>query len=149
MGPGHQYVYSSVLPSPDASYLLFGGYLINGYHSAMMAAKLPSFPAAATSKTTYVPINVQGQTSSKVYVEFGYEEFGPRGSFYCTPRQASCRVTASAIDESDPFLFAGDQITPVTGTYNIAIPALPGHLVYYAVFSNGAQVGPLQVAIAQ
>jgi hypothetical protein len=148
MGPNQQYVYSYVIPTPDASYLMFAGFLIDGYHTALMAAKIPSFPSSATAKNTYIPLQVKGQSSSNVYVEFGYEEYGPRSSFYCTPRREACRVTAATINTSTPFSFAHEALASVTGSYNIAIPALPGHLVYYHVVTNGIP-GPLQVGIAQ
>ena len=57
-------------------------------------------------------------------------------------------MTAATINTSTPFSFAHEALASVTGSYNIAIPALPGHLVYYHVVTNGIP-GPLQVGIAQ
>ena len=143
MGPGQQYVYSEVLPTPDASYLLFGGYLTGGYHTALMAAKIPSFPHDSM-QSIYIPVNVTGNGAS-AYVEFGYEEFGGRTDFYCTPRREACRVSAARIDESNPFSFAQEPLKRVRGSFNIAIPAMPGRLVYYRVV-DGDTPGPLRVA---
>jgi hypothetical protein len=146
MGPGQQYVYSEVLPTPDGSYLLFGGYLTGGYHTGLMAAKIPSFPPDSVRQSTYVPIYVTGNNASS-YVEFGYEEFGGRTDFYCTPRHEACRVSAGTIDESNPFSFAQEPLKQASGSFTIAIPAIPGRIVYYRVV-DGDMPGPLNVAVA-
>jgi hypothetical protein len=143
MGPGQQYVYSSVLPTPDASYLLFSGFLVGGYHTSLMMAQLPPMPNDSVAGFTYVPVKVSGQSGSAVYVEFGYEEYGGTTNFYCTPRQEACRVAASLINESAPFWFASELFPPATGSYQISIPALPGHILYYHVVDGGV-AGPLQ-----
>jgi hypothetical protein len=145
MGPGQQYVYSEVLPTPDGSYLLFGGYLTGGYHTGLMAAKIPSFPPDLVRQSTYVPVYVTGNGASS-YVEFGYEEFGQRTDFFCTPRQEACRVSAGTIDESNPFSFAQEPLKQASGSFAIAIPAIPGRIVYYRVV-DGDTPGPLQAAV--
>jgi hypothetical protein len=138
MGPAQQYVYSKVLPTPDASYLLFGGFLTGGYHTGMMMAKLPKFPDDSIARSTYIPVRVlTGGNGGRVYVEFGYEEFGPPTSYFCTSRMEACRVTAAAVDESAPFSFASESLTPAVSGATIAIPALPGHMLYYRVISDG------------
>jgi hypothetical protein len=145
MSPGQQYVYSKVLPSPDASYLLFAGFLLNGYHTGLLAMKLPSWKDTDAAGSTYQPLIVKGSGTS-VYIEFGYEEFGSKTDFFCTARRESCRVTAEEITEANPFAFAHEPLTPASGSYKIAIPVLPGHIVYYRVVDNG-EPGPLQVAV--
>jgi hypothetical protein len=143
MGPGHQYVYSSVLPNPDASYLLFAGYLTNGYHTALMMAQIPPMPADSVTGSTYIPVRVSGRSSNAVYVEFGYEEYGGPSNFYCTPRQEACRVATALVNEATPFWFAHELFSPTTGVYSISIPALPGRVLYYHVVDGGV-AGPLQ-----
>jgi hypothetical protein len=147
MGPEQQYVYSSIMPNPDASYLLFSGFLVGGYHTSMMMAQLPPMPANSVAGPNYIPVNVSGQSNNPVYVEFGYEEYGSPSSFNCTPRQEACRVATSAINESAPFWFAHESPSPTTGSYSISIPALPGRIVYYHVVDNGV-AGPLQAVTA-
>jgi hypothetical protein len=142
MGPGQQYVYSSVEATPDGSYLLFAGFLTSGYHTSMMMAQVPPMPDDSIA-ATYVPVIVSGQSGSAVYVEFGYEEYGANTDFHCTPRQESCRVASSSINESMPFWFAHELFPPATGTYQISIPALPGRILYYHVVDGGV-AGPLQ-----
>ena len=144
MGPGHQYVYSSVLPTPDASYILFGGFLTGGRHTSLMMAQLPPMPKDSIAGSTYTPVKVSGQSANAVYVEFGYEEYGAPTDFHCTPRQEACRVAAPRINESTPFWYAHELFAPTTGSYQISVPALPGRILYYHVVDGGV-AGPLQV----
>jgi hypothetical protein len=142
MGPGQQYVYSKLLPTPDASYLLFAGFLTSGYHTSLMMAKLPSFPSDGVVRSTFVPVNVS-VSSSNSYVEFGYEEFGSNTDFFCTSRREACRVSAATINEANPFSFASETLAAAGST--IAIPAIPGRILYYRVVTNGSP-GPLMAA---
>jgi hypothetical protein len=144
MGPEQQYVYSSVLPSPDASYLLFGGFLVSGYHTSLMMAQIPPMPNDSVAGSTYIPVKVSGTSGAAVYVEFGYEEYGAPGDFHCTPRQEACRVAASLVNESAPFWFAHELFPPATGRYQISVPALPGRILFYRIVDGGV-AGPLQV----
>ena len=137
MGPEQQYVYSKVLPTPDASYLLFTGFLTSGYHTGLMMAKLPPFPNDSTARSTFVPVTVN-KVANNAYLEFGYDEYGSDGvtKFYCTTRAENCRVAASAINETTPFSFASEPLTNANG-FTIKIPALPGHLLYYRIVVGG------------
>jgi hypothetical protein len=145
MGPNQQYVYSKFLPTPDASYLLFAGFLVNGYHTGLMAMKVPSFRHKDTGQSTFTPVTVKGSGAS-VYIEFGYEEFGARTDFFCTSRREVCRVSAEEITEANPFRFAHENLTPASGSYTIKIPALQGRILYYRVVDNG-EPGPLQAIV--
>lgn len=143
MGPEQQYVYSKVIPTPDASYMVFGGFQTSGYHTAIMMAKLPPFPADSISRATYTPVILSG-TGTSVIVQFGYQEYGATNAFFCTPRQEICKVAGSTINEATPFKYAAESLTGVSGAYTIVIPALPGRLLYYRVVDNGVP-GDLQV----
>lgn len=138
--PGAQYVYSRVLPTPDASYLLFPGYLTKGYHTGMMMAKLPPFPNDSFARNTFVPVTVTGHCITTCYAEFGYQEFGSDlgSKFYCTSRQENCRVAGSTINEATPFYYAYETFTKVSGFYSIQIPALPGHLLLYRIIDGAS-----------
>jgi hypothetical protein len=147
MGPEQQYVYSKVLPTPDASYLLFTGFHISGYHTGIMMAKLPPFPDDTyVTAAQFVPIIASG-LGNNVYVEFGYDEYGSDGAtkFYCTTRAENCRVAGATVNQATPFSFASESLTNANG-YSIAIPALPGLLLYYHVVINGV-AGPTQVVL--
>jgi len=109
-------------------------------------AQLPPMPNHSVTGPTYIPVRVSGQSSSTaVYVEFGYEEYGTPTDFYCTPRQEACRVATPLVNQSTPFWFAHESFKPATGSYQISIPALPGRILYYHVVENGI-AGPLQAA---
>jgi hypothetical protein len=144
MGPEQQYVYSKVLPTPDASYLLFAGFLTSGYHTSLMMAKLPPFPNDSISRSTFVPVEVDG-VGNNVYVEFGYDEYGSDGvtKFYCTTRAENCRVAGATINETTPFSFASESLTNANG-FTIKIPALSGRVLYYHVVIGGV-AGQTQV----
>jgi len=147
MTPGAQYVYSSVLPTPDASFLLFAGYLTSGYHTGLMMAKLPPFPQDSIARNTYVPVRVDG-IGSTVHVEFGYDEYGSDrvNKFYCTTRADNCEVAGSTINEATPFSYASETAVNANG-YSIQIPALPGHLLYYRVVTGGTPGATQVVAV--
>lgn len=133
MGPNQQYVYSKVLPTPDASYLLFAGFLLNGYHTGLLSAKLPPFVENSVAKSTFVPVTLTGRSRNSVYVEFGYEEFGAPGDFRCTARAESCRVSAALVNESFPYWFAHESFSTATGNFKISIPAISGRILYFRV----------------
>jgi hypothetical protein len=137
MGPEQQYVYSKVLPTPDASYLMFAGFLTSGYHTGLMMAKLPPFPNDSMARSTFVPVIVN-RIANNAYVEFGYDEYGSDGvtKFYCTTRAENCRVAGSTINETTPFSFASEPLTNANG-FTITIPALPGHVLYYHLVIGG------------
>jgi hypothetical protein len=143
MGPEQQYVYSSTLASPDGSSILFSGFMEGGYHTALMMAQIPPMPKDSVAGSTYVPVKVSGQSGGAVYVEFGYEEYGAPTDFHCTPRQEACRAAAPLVNESTPFWFSSEMFPPSTGSYSIAIPALPGRILYFHVVDSGT-AGPLQ-----
>ncbi len=132
-----------MLPSPDASHLLFSGFLLGGYHTSLMMAQLPPMPNDSVAGSTDVPVRVSGKSGASVYVEFGYEEYGAATDFHCTPRLEACRVATPLVIEAAPFWFAHELFAPATGSYQISIPALPGRVLYYHVVDGGV-AGPLQ-----
>lgn len=148
MGPGQQYVYSNLLPTPGGELFLFGCYEISGYHSGLCAAKLPPLGLDDVARNQYISVMAEGACTS-CYIRFGYQEFGdPIGSsqFFCTSRAEECRVSASAIVQATPFKYAYETPTPATTTYKIAIPALPGMTLFWQVVDSGTP-GPLQSSI--
>jgi hypothetical protein len=146
MGPSQQYVYSKLIPMPDASTMLFAGFLTHGYHSALMSFKLPRFSEDSAAKNTFTPVTIKGGTGNNVYVEFGYEEFGSRTQFYCTSRKEACHVSGSSINEAVPFKYASEFVTTVSGSYKIQIPGIHGRVLYYRLVENGVS-GDLRVAM--
>jgi len=151
MGPGNQYAFSATGVTPGMESIFWVGYELNGYHTGMLTAKIPAFPRNNENLHTFIPVVVSGNSiaASSVYVEFGYEEFGARTDFFCTTRKDACRVVASVIDETKPFLYASEMAAMNNGSpgaYKIAIPVLPNHIVYYRVVDNGTP-GPIMASV--
>lgn len=140
--PGSQYVYSKTGLMPNGQALLFTAFNLQGVYSLPVMMPLPSWPSDSVRRNSYVPIEVNG--SGNGYIEFGYGDYGDPESFYCTPRADACRVASHVIDEDTPFRYASDTLTPATGTWTIAIPGLPGRVLYYRTVINGVS-GPTQV----
>lgn len=155
-------LYNNVHPTTDGKWLLFSTRNLTGTLEAYMA-KLPPFPSQeSTRRDTFIPVRLtlgapappaSGGTSpatrsrplsSSAIVEFGYAENGDPGSFYCTSRRETCIAQDSSIDESRPFYFATTEAGSITGKAcgsgcTIAIPALPGRVLYYRVTFRDSQ----------
>jgi hypothetical protein len=82
-----------------------------------------------TDGAGYVPVTIKA--SSNFVVQFGYDT-----NFYCTSRLESCYVQASTI-QTVPFLYASEAgaTTPTSST--VAIPAMPGRVLYYRLWIGG------------
>ena len=94
MGPGNQYVYSSVHSTPDGKYLYFGGFLVSGYYNGLLMMKNPSLPTDGVDRTTFTKTQLTLQPPSdknitSADVRFGYAENGRPGDFFCTTRRES------------------------------------------------------------
>jgi len=139
--PGSQYVYSKTGLMPDGQALMFTAFNLQGVYSLPVMMKLPTWPTDAVKRNTYVPVTVTG--SGSAFIEFGYDEFGHRDNFFCTPRSEACRVTSQTLNEAEPFQYASEASAPATGTWTITIPALPGRVVYFRTVIGGV-TGPTQ-----
>lgn len=139
--PGSQYVYSKAKPFPDGRALTSTAWNVQGVYSMPVWMKLPPWPDDSVNRTSFIPVQISSSGNS--YIEFGYEEFGDRDKFYCTPRAEACRVSAPEFDERTPFKFASEPLIPATGDWTISIPALPGRVLYHRIVT-GDQVGPTQ-----
>jgi hypothetical protein len=150
---------------PNASWLLFWNVAMPGAGYAVMAAKMPPYPAAdSVNRATFVPMILSvvppnGIAVDNAIVEFGYAENGAADQFYCTSRHESC-LAVSAVAPADFFKFPSDgtdgTAATITGVHcapgcSVAIPAIPQRLVYYKVQYRDAgnrviAQTPLQVA---
>ena len=139
--PGSQYVYSKAKPFSDGKALTATAWNLEGVYSMPVWMKLPPWPDDSVNRTTFVPVQIR--SSGESYIEFGYEEFGDRDQFRCTPRGEACRVSAAQFDERLPFKYASEALTPATGDWTITIPALPGRVLYHRIVT-GDQAGPIQ-----
>lgn len=139
MGPEQQQVYSSFLPTPDGLYGLFSGFLLNGYHTGISMAKLPTPIVDTVSRATYIPQIVSRNAGTNVKIRFWYDEMGG----FCRSRAEACYATANTINEATPFYFAGESFSTQSGAWTIHIPADPGKLLYYRIVDGGIE-GPTQ-----
>jgi hypothetical protein len=145
--------------TPGGEYLLHGG---GGHDKGSFLIRVPPHEVDSVARNTFVPIRVQiGSAPSgtaRAMAQFGYAENGPAGAAYCTSRQEACFAVAASVNEASPFkwafeLSAADGVTCATGC-SVAIPAIPGRMVYYRLlFKDAAGVtlaaGPLEMAAAR
>ena len=145
--PLSHYDFSNWISTPDAKWGLFAGNPIQqhpvkngpgayqGTH--WFAMKLPPSPAPDTTRRANpvsMRIALNGVSGDMVRIAFGYAENGNPANFYCTSRAEACYTSASAT-AVNPFVFASETqfYTSCTGRCEVAIPAIPGRILYYVV----------------
>lgn len=109
--------------------------------SSIKLIKIP--PAAVDSevRTGYVavPITIPAGLGANAVIAFGYVENGHPANFYCTARQETCIAHGGGTGVKGfgiPFYFAVSEAAqifgePCAGGCTIAIPAIPGRVLYY------------------
>ena len=140
--PQMQYVYAKNRTWPGGRRMLSTAFNLEGNYTLPVLIDPGGWANDTANRATFIPVKVEAGVN--LVVEFGYEENGPRESFFCTSRLEKCVAKAIAINESNPFQYAGES-----GAYNavsavVPIPALPGRMLYYRVIAGGV-AGPLQV----
>ena len=141
--PLSHYDFSNWISSPDAKWGLFAGNPIQqhppkGVYSGTQwfAMKLPPTPPDLIARTNFVPmrISLQGVDGDSVRIAFGYGENGDPANLYCTTRAETC-YTSTAATTVNPFVFAGESqaLTSCSPACEVAIPAIPGRVLYYLV----------------
>jgi hypothetical protein len=150
--PGQHWDYTSGVSDPTGQWAFYTGYWLNAVRTDMMAAKLPTFPAASTGTTTFtqLPVTVASSTYDQARVEFGYLENGPATSFFCTGRQEAC-VTSAAPTQANPFSYLtsdapGWTSTSCTAGCTINVPVIPGRTVYYQVQQRNSSTSQQQTS---
>jgi hypothetical protein len=146
---------------PDGSWAVVRAPFFNKTRAELFLAKLPPLPAPdSVARNTFIPIAVPltpppGLAVDNAIVEFGYVENGQATDFFCTSRRESCVATAAAVNELEPFAFAGEAPAgvPCATGCTIPIPTLPQRVVYYrAKYRDGSNrvlaTGRMQVAAA-
>ena len=138
---------------PNNKWGLFRSRFLNGFRTEAMLVKFPPLtPVDSTNRSTFIPLLIAPPDipvgATNVTIEFGYAENGPADKLYCTPRAETCAVgRASASDKVDvvnPYWFSTTEAASLEGTpcvqgCIIAIPVLPGRVVYYRLrYRDGA-----------
>ena len=124
---------------------LFRSRFLNGFRTEAMLVKFPPLtPVDSTNRSTFIPLLIAPPNipvgATNVTIEFGYAENGPVDKLYCTPRAETCAVgralASDKVDAVNPYWFSTTEAASLEGTpcvqgCVIAIPALPGRIVYY------------------
>lgn len=105
----------------------------------LMAKVPPPAPYDDVNRSDFIPLAISlpaysGATNA--FVRFGYAENGDPHSFFCTSRQESCVVGATAVDPANPFYFeqvesASWHGVPCTSGCTVTIPGIPQRILYY------------------
>ena len=77
-------------------------------------------------------ISLQGVDGDSVRVAFGYGENGDPAHLYCTTRAETC-YTSTAATTVNPFAGESQALTSCSPACEVAIPAIPGRVLYYLV----------------
>jgi hypothetical protein len=147
--------YWNIKALPDASWFYTRNDWLEGSSNHLLLFKNPGWPAEDNvNRTTFVPVQVQLGSSptnaDNVVVEFGYNR-----SFECTSRHEACVAVTSAINDRNPFYWAGESYSGLgcRGGCTVVIPAVPQRVVYYRVKYRDAgnavvQTGQTEVAVS-
>lgn len=150
-GIRNSFFYSTAKSLPDASWALFSwGVVKQGFGDLtnVWMAKLPPLVDDGIDRSTFrriaVVLPAQSGAVSAV-VEFGYLENGQPDQHYCTSRRETC-LALGGTDDSNPYAWESESYTPVPcmNGCSIAIPVVPGRVVYYRaryLGATGALVG--------
>lgn len=109
--------------------------------------RVPVRAADTEDRSGYVPVQVAIPAvtgAANAVVEFGYAENGDAGAFYCTARQEACVAQSPSIDSAQPFFFAQTEAALIAGApcasgCTVAVPAVPGRVLYYQVVYRDSQ----------
>ena len=148
-------IYGNVRPTSEGKWMMFFTGNPTGTPEAYMA-KLGPFPVEdSTRRDTFLTLRVTVEALPRIsspitaadllsrrppnaVVEFGYAENGDPGNFYCTSRQETCVAQSATVNEAHPFYYSVTEAPSIKGTpcssgCTVAIPAVPGRVVYYRV----------------
>ena len=99
--------------------------------SALTTNFLPPFPLPdSVNRATFVPVSITMNPPAGITgetVQFWYPELGG-----CTSRQENCVASSATINQTTPFQWASETITPLscTGNCTIQVPGISGHVVW-------------------
>lgn len=122
-------MYSHSRPFPFGTLISGTAHHFQGGPTVALTVDGGTIDDGITDGAGYVPVTIKA--SSNFVVQFGYDT-----NFYCTSRLESCYVQASTI-QTVPFLYASESgaTTPTSST--VAIPAMPGRVLYYRLWIGG------------
>jgi hypothetical protein len=141
-------------PTPAGEWALFATAFVDGFRGYHFGVKIPPFPPEdSVGRNTFSTVQVQTGSAplgtQSVAAEFGY---GP--DLFCASRREVCIATRSGLDTSVPFYWGSETHAgqACASGCSIAIPALPGRVVYYRLVYRAADnsiVGRSQIQTVQ
>ncbi|MEP7351643.1 MAG: hypothetical protein ABI824_00285 [Acidobacteriota bacterium] len=134
-----------------------------GELAASFLAKVPDTPPPYTADnstfaTTTVTVSSVPLGTDNVVVEFGYLEYGSASNRFCTSRHEKCVANNSTIDARTPFFYPtegtgglqeGIPGVSCTSSCTVAIPTIPGYVVYSKLVyrdANNATISTLELS---
>ena len=133
-GPGRQYQFSSIKPTPDGKWALVRPGWIDGVRPHMMLVKIPSVAKSdGVNRADFIRYRVDVPArdgATHVRIRFGYAENGPPSSYFCTSRQEACLTDAVV----QPFAYQSSDTLSATSCLSdctVRVPALSGRVLYY------------------
>lgn len=153
-------VFWNVIGPPTGTAMFSMVRWLEGIDNQSIITYLPAYPQPdGSQRSTYQSVTVQiprpvNGSATNAVVEFGYSDFGPAASFYCSGRLESC-VAANSADSANPWYYENSEAysgVPCASGCTVSIPVLPNHVVYYRVKlrdAGGAALvtGPAAVAV--
>lgn len=140
IAPGRQYNFTNAKSTPDGKWAQVQAEWLEGQRTDIFWAKIPPFPASPSQPASgKIVLVLSGITGDSVAVSFGYAENGDPASLFCTTRAEAC-FTSAAATTANPFVYGSEapSFTPCSAGCEIAIPAIPGRILYYQVIrKNG------------
>jgi hypothetical protein len=132
--------YATAKSLPDASWIMFSYISPDGLQNEIFLLKPPPYVKDQLDRSTFLHIPIlitapRGIRVASAAVEFGYAEYGPANSHYCTSRKEACVAVTATITDAEPFKYAGETFTrmPCAGSCTIPLPLVPNHVAYYTV----------------
>jgi hypothetical protein len=142
--------YATAKSLPDASWIMFTYLSPDRVQNEIFLLKPPPYLRDQFDRSTFLrtPLAITAPRNGRIAtaaVEFGYAEYGPADSHYCTSRKEACVAVAATVTDADPFSYTGDNYTrmPCADSCTIPLPLVPNHVAYYTVKfydSNGKLV---------
>jgi hypothetical protein len=132
--------YATAKSLPDASWIMFSYLSPSHVQNEIFLLKPPPYVRDQLDRSTFlrIPISIaapQGMRTASAAVEFGYAEYGPADSHFCTSRKEACVAVAGTITDAEPFSYTSEAYTrmPCANSCTIPLPLVPNHVAYYTV----------------
>ena len=136
--PAMHFSFQNWLQSPEGRWGFFVAPYVNGLRGDYYAMKLPPWPNLDHDRGTFIPVPVSlppAPGAQYARARFGYAEYGPATSFFCTSRQEACSTDIPTAASGDPYSFLSEPVSHLncSARCTVSIPAVPGRVLYYVI----------------